>query len=194
MSVTEKIYLKAAVLGITWAHHTAGYASPSEDRFVKLTVKGCERILGKPVSKSEPLTSPVIKTLVDTYKTNATSSDIPAYRFLLITLTCYAGFLRIDELLTTKMEQVGIQKDFMTITLPKCKNDQERAGNVVYIAITNSKYCPVTFVEEFLLLTGLTPEKKRAHLLPRIMKTMGYKAHSGFRIPQPGKYFKRMSG
>ena len=167
-----------ATHGIAWAHRIAGFVSPTEDPFVTLTAKGCARLLGKPISKSEPLTSPVVKALFDAYKTHATSSNLPAYRFLLITLVCYAGFLRIDELLTTRLSHVHLDKEFMTITLPKCKNDQQRAGNVVYIARTRSTYCPVTFVEEFLELAGLSLTDTEAHLLPRIIKIQrGYKAH-----------------
>ena len=170
--------IRSAINGIAWAHHMAGYASPTEDPFVKLTAKGCERLLGKPVSKSEPLTSPIIKTLVDEYRTVAVTQNMPAYRFLLITLICYAGFLRIDELLSTRIEQVHIDEKHMAITLPRCKNDQERKGNVVHIARTSTRYCPVTFTEEFMALAGITLADKQAHLLPRITKLRkGYVAH-----------------
>lgn len=170
--------IKSAVHGIAWAHHKAGYVSPTDDPFVKLTAKGCERLLGKPVNKSEPLTSPVIKTLVDHYKTGATVSTIPAYRFLLITLICYAGFLRIDELLHAQMKHVYIDEHRMSITLPQSKCDQLREGHIVHIARTNTKYCPVTFVDEFMALTGLTFADTEAHLLPRIIKIKtGYKVH-----------------
>ena len=76
------------------------------------------------------------------------------------------------------MKQINICNGLMTISLPKSKNDQSRKGNVVYIARTKTKYCPVTFVEEFMALTGKSFANKEAHLLPRINKTKkGYKAH-----------------
>ena len=115
--------ITAASHGIAWAHRIADFVSPTEDPFVTLTAKGSARLLGKPITKSEPLTSPVVKTLFDAYKAQTNSSNLPAYRFLLITVVCYAGFLRIGELLTARMSHVHIDKEFMTITLPKCKNE-----------------------------------------------------------------------
>ena len=154
------------------------FSSPTDDPFVQLTAKGCERLLGKPLQKSEPLTSPIVKALVDTYRGDACLQNIPKYRFLLLTLLCYAGFLRIDELLHTQLQHVYIDEDRLSITLPKSKCDQLREGNVVHIARIHSKYCPVTFVEEFMALTGLTFAAEQAYLLPRIIKIkQGYKVH-----------------
>ena len=68
------------------------------------------------------MTSPVIKHLVDEYKN----------RFLVITLLCFVGFLRIDELSPSKS-----------------KNDQLQQGHIVYISRLDSKYCPFQHTEEF---------------------------------------------
>ena len=143
---------------------------------VKLTAQGCERILKKPIKKSEPLTSP--EELFDHYLQDTSATNTPSRRFLLILILCFAGFLRIDELLSTTMKFVHIDREYMTITLPKCKNDQLREGNVVYIARTRSEYCPVTFVENFCAETGLSLLNEDSFLLPRIIRIKkGYKAH-----------------
>ena len=36
--------IRDAVYGINWAHHAAGYNSPTEDPFVELVQKGAERL------------------------------------------------------------------------------------------------------------------------------------------------------
>ena len=76
--------VRSAMHGIAWAHHMAGFPSPTEDPFVKMTARGCERLLSRPTVKSEPLTSPVIRRLVDEYKNRNQSKNLVKYRFLLI--------------------------------------------------------------------------------------------------------------
>ena len=78
--------IKSAVNGISWAHRVAGFPSPTDDPFVKLTAKGCERILGKPIRKSEPLTSPIVKYLFDQYLQDTSENNAPSRRFLLIVI------------------------------------------------------------------------------------------------------------
>lgn len=67
--------VRAAYNGIAWAHRMNGYKSPTEDQFEKLTMKGCERILCKPVIKSLPLTSHIVKKVVDAYLCDPISID-----------------------------------------------------------------------------------------------------------------------
>jgi integrase len=168
----------SASTAIAWAHHISGYRSPTEEAFVQMTLKGCQRLLGQPIRKSEAMTSPVIKQLVDEYKTQ--DSPLSDSRFLLIALLCYAGFLRIDELLTTKLSSVNVTSTHMTILLPKCKNDQLRQGHIVYISrLDSSKYCPVRHTEEFLIQAELVLDSDDdAHLLPRMLSTKrGLRAH-----------------
>ena len=59
--------LTTAAYGINWAHHVGGFASPLQDPFVKLVLQGCERLCGKPTTKKDPLTCPMIKELIDLY-------------------------------------------------------------------------------------------------------------------------------
>ena len=60
--------INTAVYGINWAHHAAGFESPTDDPFVQLITKGSRKICGKPSVKKDPLTAPLIRYLVDLYK------------------------------------------------------------------------------------------------------------------------------
>ena len=162
--------LIAAAYGINWAHHVGGFASPLDDPFVKLVLQGCEKLCGKPITKKDPLTCPMIKELIDLYRTSTGVPDLRQYRFLLLTVVCFSGFLRIDEILQTQLQHVQINSAYLSIFLPRCKNDQHRKGNTVYIARTNSAYCPVHLTEQFLHHAKLSLSDSAAFLIPRLVK------------------------
>ena len=172
----------SASTAIAWAHHISGYRSPTEEAFVRMTLKGCQRLLGKPIARSEAMTSPVIKRLVDEY--GGPGLTLADSRFLTITLLCFAGFLRIDELLCAKLVTLTITSSHLAILLPKSKNDQLRQGHIVYVSRLESKYCPVRHTENFLTKSGLSLDSDDdAHLLPRLMATKkGVLAHKNLGI------------
>ena len=66
--------------------------------------------------------------------------------------------MRLDELLNLKVEHIHFYTDHMTITLPKCKNDQTREGNIIHLAELGSKYCPVANTAIFIQTLNLRPE------------------------------------
>ena len=170
--------LITAAYGMNWAHHVGVFASPLEDPFVKLVLQGCERLCGKPTRKKDPLTCPMITELIDLYRTRTGNPDLRQYRFLLLTVVCFSGFLRIDEILHTQLKHVQISSEYLSIFLPKCKNDQLRQGNTVYIARTNSAYCPVTLTEQFLRHAQLSLLDHDAFLILRLIKMKnGHIAH-----------------
>ena len=177
--------IRDAVYGINWAHHASGYISPTEDPFVKLVHKGAERLCAKPRSKKDPLTAPFMKALYDHYRPlSGSRPDLKILRFLLIAMLGFAGFFRIEELLSTKLTNVHVYGDHMTIFLPKCKTDQLRQGNTVYIARLGSRYCPVGLLEDFLSAANIRlPAVADEHLIPRLIKVRGgHKIHPSLGI------------
>ena len=73
--------ITTAAYGINWAHRVMGVRSPLLDPFVQLVLKGCERLTSKPTKKKDPLTTPMIKELVDMYRADidacSVSSSLP---------------------------------------------------------------------------------------------------------------------
>ena len=168
-----------AFYGIRWGHHTAGYESPTENPTVKMSFEGAQRICAKPVTKKDPMLAGMVRELVDNYgdKSRFSLHDL---RFLLVVVICYAGFLRIDELLCTKLKNITIKPSHMEIFLEECKNDKAREGSTVMIARTGTRYCPVGMVEKYLQHADLDLRKNgEAHLICRLVAIKnGVKAHA----------------
>ena len=168
--------ITTAMYGIRWAHHAVGIKSPTDNEMVQMTYEGCIRSCGGKKRKKDAISIEVIKRFVNVY--NVKECNLTEYRFLVLSLLSFAGFFRIDELISVKLKDIKIMSEHMEIFLPRAKNDQHRDGETVYIARTGSKYCPVWHVEDFLKKAGLEPiEDQTAYLIPTLHKTKkGHKA------------------
>lgn len=62
----------------------------------------------------------------------------------------FSGFLRYNELSSIKLLDLCFEKDCLKILVKKSKTDIYRKGNVVYIARTFTKYCPVFLLERYI--------------------------------------------
>ena len=95
----------------------------------------------------------MVHSLIDAYK----FQDLIYFRFVIICMLGFTAFMRLDEILDLKVKQIQFHESFMTITIPKCKNDQTREGNIIYVAELGSKYCPVMNTAIFIHSLGLKP-------------------------------------
>ena len=102
--------------------------------FVKTAVEGAKRIVGRSTvkRKKEPVTSDLVKAIVDTY---AESANLLRHRFVIACLLGFSGFLRISELLEIHVGDVDFEDECMKILIPKSKCDQVREGHIVYIQV-----------------------------------------------------------
>ena len=92
--------------------------------------------------------------------------------FIILSLLCFAGFFRINELLSVRLKHITFLPEHIEIFLPHAKTDQHRDWEVVYIARTGTKYCPVFNLEIFLLKAKLEIDRdKEAFLIPTLHKT-----------------------
>ena len=169
--------LSDAFYGIRWGHHLAGYISPTDNATVQMAFEGAQRICAKPVRKKDPMVAEMVRAIIDSFGTG--DPTLHDFRFLIVVTICYAGFLRIEELLATKLGCIKLKQTHLEIFLEECKNDQHREGNKVIIARTGTRYCPVGIVEKFLKRAGLDLKTdSSAHLIPRLISTKrGLKAH-----------------
>ena len=62
-------------------------------------------------------------------------------------LVGYAGFCRMDEVLSLTMGNICIFEDHMSIFMPKRKNDQYREGHTSLIYRSKIMTCPVGIAE-----------------------------------------------
>ena len=159
-----------AVYGIRWAHHIVGLESPTDNPLVRLTQEGCVRLCGGKKVRKEAMPVETIRGFVDEF--NQDQSSLSELRFLVVCLTAFAGFFRIQEVLDIQLRDVHILPDHIKIFLPFSKMDQHRNGDNVYIAKTGTKYCPVAHIINFLEKAELDIARdKDAFLVPTLHKT-----------------------
>ena len=94
--------------------------------------------------------------------------DLIYFRFVIICLLGFTGFLRLDELLNLKVREIQFYPSHMTLTIPKCKNDQSREGNIIHVAELGSKYCPVFNTAMYIQTLRLLPDH---FLISKLAKT-----------------------
>ena len=87
----------------------AGFESPTFHPVVRAALEAGKRAVGKPVSPKEPLTSDLIQSLAEFY--NRPEAKLDQIRFLFTVLVSYAGFMRMDEILSVREDS---QIDFTT--------------------------------------------------------------------------------
>ena len=166
----KKGSIVTAFYGIRWGHHVMGFESPTDHPFVQLAFEGCQRLCKSETTKKEPITSEMIKSVVQ--KFGGENASIPDLRFLITCLLGFTGFLRIEELLSVRIKDLKITESHLEILIPQSKTDQHREGHIVYISRIASEYCPVKQLERYLKRVDIDISKdKETPLIGRVFKT-----------------------
>lgn len=160
--------ITTAVCGIRWGHIKAGFDSPTDTQLVKTAFKGAKRLAESGVkNRKEPFTSEMISELVDQYGNSKSLIDL---RFVLMSVLGFAGFFRISELLGLQVKDLTDKATWYEILVKRSKTDQLREGNIVYVAQTGSKTCPVLWLRKYLSAAKLL-EQPESYLFCRLAKT-----------------------
>ena len=143
-----------AKAAIRMAHETAGAADPTNDRHVKLTLKGIRRNIGTAKTKKMPVLGNDIKAMI-----NAMPDSIIGIRDKAIILIGFAGAFRRSELAGITLDNIEETSEGVKIYLSKSKTDQEGQGRYVGIKRGyNPITCPVralyTWIEEAGITSG----------------------------------------
>ena len=165
----KKGALEAAASGIRYGHLNAGLENPMENKFVGAVLEGAKRTVGKSTvhRQKEPITTGMIKKIIDTYKT---PGNLMHHRFVVTCLLGFTGFLRISELLEIRVGDMEFEQTWLKITIPKSKNDQVREGHILFISRSSSPYCTVGWVERYLKDTKLDSAPEN-FIICRLAKT-----------------------
>lgn len=108
---------------------------------------------------------------------NYNSTNLAYLRFLIISILGFAGVFRISELLDIRISNIKLSESCIEIFLEISKCDQIREGNIVYISSTETRYCPVFWLNKYLYETNLVNEPD-SFLICRLAKTSkGYNVH-----------------
>jgi integrase len=120
-----------AMYGIRWGHSRSGLLPPTDHPFVKLAYDGAIRLSNfEGTNKKEPFTASMLHTLIDLDHLD----NRIFFRFVIICLLGFTGFMRLDELLNLKVGEIHFYDSHMTLTIPKCKNDQSWEGNIIHLS------------------------------------------------------------
>ena len=168
----SKSAVEEAVNSISWAHQMAGVPSPTASTFVKSTVQGLQRKLARPVVKKLPVTVAMLEAIVDNAEHSGSLTDL---RLATACVVGYAAFLRFNELVHIKAEDIKVEEGFMSIQIPQSKTDQLRKGNEVVVSRTGSKLCPVSIIERYMARADIVQSKARYIFRPITKSGQGEK-------------------
>ena len=116
--------IESVLHGIEWGHSLAGIAEcPTSHLLVKSSLEGARRKLARPFPPKckEPLSVDTVCRIADHY---ISSSSLAVIRFLFILLVGFAAFYRMDENRHLSVKDVSICSEYVSLFIPKRKNDQ----------------------------------------------------------------------
>ena len=67
----------------------------------------------------------------------------------------FAGFFRYSELCNIVPNHIEFYSDYIRIFVPRSKTDVYREGNYVYISSSETRYCPVSVLRNYMKLAGM---------------------------------------
>jgi integrase len=138
--------LNSAIAGIAWMHKINGLDSPTLGNTVSLCIDGLKRRLAKPVSKALPILPAHIACLVKTMDMDSLTD----LRVCSLIVLAFSGFLRFNELVNLRLEDLNFLSTYMILNITSSKTDQLRKGHLVHIARTGSPCCPVSLLERYM--------------------------------------------
>ena len=138
---------------VSWMHSTAGLIPLHVDPFVKATLEGMQRFLARPVVKKEPATVKMLEAIVDDADKSRLLSNL---RLAIACLLGFSGFLRAKEVLNLRPCDCELSGDMMKLCILTSKTDQLRQGNELVVARTGSSTCPVSMLERYMAITGMS--------------------------------------
>ena len=74
-------------------------------------------------------------------------------------LLLFAGFFRFSELASLTIRDISISDTHLTINVSQSKTDQYRKGNEVVISRSGKVTCPVSNLERYMTLAGISAAK-----------------------------------
>ena len=166
-STKSRSAVEEAVNALSWAHQLAGQPSISASAFVRATLAGLQRKLAKPKVRKEPVTADMLSTLVDSLGASPTLTDV---RLAAGALLSFAAFLRYDELSGLRCCDIHFTEEHMSVHISSSKTDQYRQGDSVIVARTHRSTCPVSMMERYMSIAGISSSSS-AKLFRGIVRT-----------------------
>lgn len=152
-----------AVYGIKWAHEINGLDDPTKNSFVTSIQEAAKRVAHKKTDKKDPITT---ETLIELCEMHKDSSDLHVIRDLTMILLCFAGFLRYDDVSSSRVIDFDIDDSFLALHINKSKTDQYRQSNEVLISKGSTCACPFNMFIRYKNLASLSISSREILLRP----------------------------
>jgi len=151
---------------IRFAHAANDLPDPTAAARVRAVWEGIRRVHGAPPEQAKPLMPPELFDVLDacavtkTWKTRGRSPepDLAGARDRALLLVGFVGALRRSELAALDVDDVADHANGLVVTLDRSKTNQtgEQAELVVLPRAGNPDRCPVTALQTWLALAGIT--------------------------------------
>jgi site-specific recombinase XerD len=137
---------------IAEAHKAVGVESPTSAGMVRNTLKGIKRVNGTAAVQKVAALTEDVRAMV-----SATDSGLIGVRDRAMILLGFAGAFRRSEIVSLNFEDCSFGKDGLTITLRRCKTDQDAEGRKIGIPYgSNPETCPVRTVQAWMEQAAIT--------------------------------------
>lgn len=142
LTFAEELNPRTLVLRLTalsqW-HRYQGFPDPAASAAVRKTLRGIERVHGRPRQKAKALLLEDLELIVAYLNT---LEGLSALRDSALLQVGYFGAFRRTELVTLEVHYVQLEREGIQITLPRSKTDQEGEGLDKAIPYGDSLCCP----------------------------------------------------
>ena len=108
--------------------------NPLNDACAKNVIESAKRAKGNPIVKKEPISTDLIKKIIDKFA--AKGASLKNMRIDALCTLGFAGFFRFSELSNILCKHIVFLEDRIKIFVPHSKTDVYREGNFVYIVKT----------------------------------------------------------
>ena len=117
-----------------------------ESPLVKGILEGLRHILAKPKVRKEPVAAVMLRAMVEAAGAAPSLTEV---RLLAVCLVAFPGFMRCDELIRFKGEDITFNAESMVIRIMSSKTNQYREGSLLVITHTGELTCPVGMMEKY---------------------------------------------
>ena len=158
--------LSRRLSAIRFVHQLHNHPDPTRNARVIAVWEGIRRTHGAPPEQSNPLMPPDLFDVLDACPTTKVwrtrgrpdEPDLAGARDRLLLLVGFVAALRRSELAAIRIEDLDDHPNGMVLALPRSKTNQtgEHHELVVLPRAANPDRCPVTAIERWLALTGIT--------------------------------------
>ncbi len=139
--------------------------NPAHSFFCHSIVDSAKKVKLMNVNRKEPFTVAHIHSIISQF--GSATNSFSERRLVALIVLLFTVFLRIHEALVLQVRHIKFQPSSMLVHVSASKTDRFRQGSDVAIAATNSIYCPVTLLRDYMDFAGISG-LPQAYLFPAL--------------------------